>query len=249
MKLVELDERKSYITTASEKEIRSLVQLKAPVILLTPHKSKCTGLDDLAGDSLRATPAQLLQRMGEIAVPHVLVEECELMAAYGYTEDLELLSSRFSFVVLNAGEAPSFVRDAQVLNTRRCFIRLGGDDRYIAVFVLCKIYSRALVVCNNPRRVELFAEILGLDCRARSHRDEMDAGTRVCILMDRMADVECEKLFYIGNRCGEIEEMYFDMGKAGKYIHRVRCVCEALTPAVVSGRKELNRNRFININK
>jgi hypothetical protein len=245
-KLIKLHE-KNYISTASEGEVHALVELRAPVILLTPHKSRCTGLDDLTRRELKATPTQLLRNIDKISLSHVLVEDSDMMGAYGYTDDLAELQKRVFFIVLKCKEPPCFVRDARVLNTRRCFIRLSKDDRYIAVFVLCRIYSGALVVCSNPRKARLFADILKLDCQVQSHGESVS--TRICILLDKLVEVECEQLFYIGERCDEMEETYFDMGRAGKYIYRVRCVCEALTPAVVSGRAELGKNRFININR
>lgn len=234
---------KSYMTTATREEVEASVEL-SPLVVLTPYRSRCSDAFDGSG---RTTPRRLLESLDGADVAHVLVEDCELMEEFGYLDDLQTLVQRgVSLVLLNTRESPRFV-EAAVLSLNRLFIRLEGDDRFVALFVLCRIYGRIVVVCRETRRVEMFAEIFRLEVDAVHHGERVQG--RVVVVMDRFVDADCEKLFYIGEGSNGLRRTAFNLGRAGKFLHRIRDVCAALSHAVVSGKRELNMRRFDGVDR
>lgn len=244
-------ESRNYVSTATKEEIQDAVELPSPCIVLTPYKTKCSDLREqgVYGRETRMTPRQLLSEVDRAGVSHVLVEDSEVMEEFGYLEDLERLNTKGVFFILpNVQSPPSFAADPLVLPVNRYLLRLAGDERYVALFILCKIYGRVTVVCKDARRIEMFSTILGLDVVAMRHGEEAD-NMKVVVMMDRFVGVPCERLFYIGGPCEGLRRISLDVGKAGKYLCRIKDVCRALSRSVVSGRKELNMERFRNIDR
>ncbi|UYI27539.1 hypothetical protein J0A71_06g14120 [Encephalitozoon cuniculi] len=247
---MELASGVDYIIRGSRRDIERLLCLPKPTITLTPYKSRCSDLgwrED--GQDAVTTPKGLAENLGEMRSSHVLVEDCELMEYFGYLGDLMYLKSRgVSFVLLNVQRIPKFVEDPVFLSSNRCFIRAIGDERYAVIFALCRIYRSIRVICKDVERVRMFSEIFKLSLDAVSHGSGMEGGG-VVVVMDRFVDVECEKLFYIGRECKGMKTVVLDMSKIGKFLYRIRDVCNMLSPAVVRGRKEFNINRFHDIDK
>lgn len=240
---IKLTKGRDYITTALKEEIQEVTGLR-PFVVLTPYKSRCSS----SSNTVVATPRHLLDNpCGDVS--HVFVEDIELMEDFGYMEDLQRLRSMgTSFVLLNTRTAPGFIADPVLLCMNRYFVELQGDDRYVALFILCKIYGDVTVVCRDVKRVRMFSDIFKLNSTVVSHTETIER-EKILVVMDHAVDAECERLFYIGVACDNARKISLGLDKAGKYLSRIRDVCVALTHAVVSGKRQLNMNRFCNIDK
>lgn len=246
---IELLRGVDYAISGSIDDVECSLRLPSPLVILTPYKSKCPDSACRSGDVKRIvmTPRRLAESLKGVGHTHVVVENCELMAGFGYSGDLEYLKSKgVSFVLLNARRTSGFVEKVVFLSSNRYFVEARGDERYVVVFALCRIYGEICVISKDVERMRMFSEIFKLNV-AVSRGDE--DGYRIVAVMDEPVDVKCEKLFYIGEKYSGARTVKLDMGKVGKYVHRIRDVCSMLTPAVVKGKKRLEAGRFRGIEK
>ncbi|WEL38503.1 hypothetical protein PFJ87_04g01790 [Encephalitozoon hellem] len=247
---MELEKGIDYIFCGSRKEMECTLRIPRPVITLTPYKSKCSDLICwVDGKDIVMTPKDLAKNLERMGGKHVVVENCELMEVFGYLSDMMYLKRKeISFILLNAQRTPPFAEDPVFLSNSRYFIRARGDERYAVIFALHKIYKNMWVVCKNVERMRMFSEVFKLELVVVKHGDDVK-GRGVVAVMDGFVNVECEKLFYVGEECKGMKPMVLEMGKIGKFLHRIRDVCSMLSPAVVKGKRRLDINRLCNIEK
>lgn len=252
MKLqVDLLENEDYYTSATLEEAKTALGKNVSRVVLTPFKTKCSNLEEkLAeeGDAeIFATPTQLLSQINNFKSTHILVEKGCLMADFGYLASLkELKEHNVSFILLEADKPMVFAPKAQVINLCKYFLKFHGDDRFVALFILAKIYPKITVISNNPKKIEIFSKIFKLTVVSET-KDSYPGYAEVCVVMDEFIDTEAERIFYIGPTCGFLAPTKFDLKKAGKYVVRVRDVCKSLTYPVITGKRQINWARFANI--
>ncbi|ADM11440.1 uncharacterized protein Eint_041530 [Encephalitozoon intestinalis ATCC 50506] len=240
-----------YVFRGSRDEVKQTFKFQGSAIVLTPYRSKCSGLAYLEdSEEIVMTPKMALERsFDKMKGGHVIVEDCELMDGFGYMEDLICLKRKgISFILLNAQKVPKFAENPVFISSNRYFIKATKDERYAAIFALCKIYKNVCIICKDVERMKMFSEIFKLNLDVVGHGDAVD-GRSVVIVMDGLVNIKCEKLFYVGDKCKGMKTMVLDTSKIGKFLYRVRDVCNMLSPGVVRGKKELNINRFRGIEK
>ncbi|KAM0672044.1 hypothetical protein CWI42_042020 [Ordospora colligata] len=249
-----------YMARGSRSKITDSVCIRKPVVVVSPYKSKC--LDIMIAvkgmQEIVVTPNDLVELLDGVdgdnyaelsKQTHIIVENGQLMESFGYLPELlELKRRGKSFVILNMSSQPVFASNAVVLTLDKYFIEANGDDRYAVVFMLCRIYKRVCIVCREYKRMRMFADIFKLEVLVCRHKD-VNVGSGVVVVMDEFREFECEVLFYIGKSCKGLQRKRLDASKMGKYLYRVRDVCGALSPNVVSGKQKLDAGRFCNIDR
>ncbi|AFN82919.1 hypothetical protein EROM_041550 [Encephalitozoon romaleae SJ-2008] len=247
---MELVKGTDYIFCGSRKDIECTLRLPRPIIILTPYKSRCSALICWRdGNDIIMTPRDLSKNLDRMNGGHVVVENCELMEDFGYLPDLiDLRGKNISFILLNAQKAPRFAENPVLLSNSRHFIRAKGDERYAVIFALHKIYKNMWIVCKSVEKMNMFSKIFKLDLTVVKHGDDVK-GKGVVVVMDELVNIECEELFYVGEECKGMRPLVLDMSKIGKFLYRIRDVCNMLSPAVIQGKRRLDINRLWNIEK
>ncbi|KAH9411543.1 hypothetical protein HK407_04g06450 [Ordospora pajunii] len=258
---IELSAGIDYMVRGARSRVADSVCLPMPVVVVSPYKSKCLDIVSVVRGmhEIIVTPKDLVELLSRTdrdndytelsEQTHIIVEDGEFMEPFGYLPALlELKRRGKSFIILNMNSLPVFASSAIGLPLDRYFIQASGDDRYAAVFMLCRIYKKVCIVCREDKRMRMFADIFKLDMLVCRH-DDADIGRGVVVVMDEFRELECEVLFYIGKLCKGLSRKKLDTSRIGKYLYRIRDVCGALSPNVVSGKQNLDVGRFCNIDR
>lgn len=239
------------------------------IFILTPYSSKSDSLEKvrenlkLEKSVSKITPKNFNKDLiNDTVCPFLLVTDSEYMHTFGYSDFINNINNLIFFTDNN-----SFVYPKILLS--KFFIKKSKSQAFVAIFILLKMFKSILIVKNEftVKKFQIFFKVFKIENtpiilfsndnklneEINSTINNTDIGTVIfldCYDENINKNNLIERLFYIS----EVENKNFTefldipLNLSGKYKYRIEDVYNALTPAVLLGKRNFDYSRFKNIN-
>lgn len=241
-----IDPKKSYSTTTTiENLIENLFLICNHVPVITPYASKSQSNDQIFEELNKEksyatmTVPQYLEFKDNFDSSHIVIENADLLESFGYKiEDLD------KPVIINEGS-----NTFEKLPLCRFFIKAEDSDKFVALFILSKIFDIA-VITKDTDKMKIFCKVFRLDCKIYDLNEDISKiDQEGVILFDCFKDIRAERIFFIGKKSYKTPQLDLDLKEAGKFKYRIHNVVGEFNSYSYKRYGKFDFDRYANIHK
>lgn len=216
------------------------------VVILTPFSSKSDSTQLIEKklmeekQTITVTPNEFKNlKMTENICPHVLVPDYKVMGAFGYI----ISEIGAPFIVFNE---QNFIK----IFLSKFFINKTKHEAFTAIYMLSQLFDGTLVVEleSLKKRLEIFLQVMGIQWDIKMINEVFGCPSSIIFFEcynEKCLNDSTERVFVIGkSNFNDFDLLEIDTSLTGQYKHRIEELYDAITPNVISGKKEFNWEKF-----